>query len=98
MYLQVAAEVAAVGRAHGVPIPPGERDRVRAFAASLDPGAYSSLFNDLAAGRQTELEALLGNVVRLGARYGVPTPNCRAIYAALLPHELVARDRRRTPG
>lgn len=94
MYLQVAEEVAAVGRAHGVPIPTGERERVRVFAASLDPGAYSSLHNDLVAGRRTELETLLGAVVRLGGHYGVPVPNCRAIYAALLPHDLAAQDRR----
>lgn len=86
MYLQVAEEVAAVGRAHGVPIPEGQRDRVRTFALALDPGGYSSLYNDLVAGRRTELDTLLGTVVRLGARYGVPTPNCRAIYAALKPH------------
>jgi 2-dehydropantoate 2-reductase len=91
MYLQVAEEVAAVGRAHGVAIPPQERDRVRTFAAGLHAEAYSSLYNDLVAGRRTEVEALAGNVVRLGERYGVPTPYCRAIYAALLPHELAAR-------
>jgi len=91
MYLRVAEEVAAVGRAHGVPIPPGERARVRAFAEALHPGAYSSLHTDLVAGRRTELESLLGSVVRLGARHGVPVPNCRAIYAALLPHQPAAR-------
>jgi len=94
MYLQVAEEVAAVGRAHGVPIPGGERERVRAFAEALHPGAYSSLHNDLVAGRRTELEALLGTIVRLGTRHNVPIPNCRAVYAALLPHELAAQDRR----
>jgi 2-dehydropantoate 2-reductase len=91
MYLQVAEETAAVGRAHGVPIPAGERDRIRALAEALHPGAYSSLHDDLVAGRRTELETLAGTVVRLGMRYGIPTPNCRAIYAALLPHELAAR-------
>lgn len=94
MYLDVAGEVAAVGRAHGVPIPEGERERVRAFAMALDPGGRSSLHTDLAAGRRTELETLLGTVVRLGRRHGVPTPMCRAIYAALLPHELAARRAR----
>jgi 2-dehydropantoate 2-reductase len=91
MYLDVAAEVAAVGRRHGIAIPPGERQRVRAFAQALDSGGSSSLYNDLVARRRTELETLLGTVVRLGERYKVPTPNCRAIYSALLPHELAAR-------
>jgi len=93
MYLDVAEEVAAVGRAHGVPIPDGQRERVRTFALALDPGGYSSLYTDLTAGRRTELETLLGTVVRLGERYGVPTPAARAIYAALRPHDLAAQRR-----
>ena len=91
MYLDVVEEVAAVGRAHGVPIRPGARERARALAEALEPGAYSSLHTDLVAGRRTELETLLGTAVRLGERHGVPTPNCRAIYAALLPHDVAAR-------
>jgi len=93
MYLDVAEEVAAVGRAHGVPIPDGQRERVRTFAQTLDAGGYSSLYTDLTAGRRTELETLLGTVVRLGERYGVPTPAARAIYAALRPHDLAAQRR-----
>jgi ketopantoate reductase len=30
-----------------------------------------------------ELEALTGSVVRLGRRYGVPTPRFEALYAVL---------------
>lgn len=98
MYLAVAEEVAAVGRAHGIPIPDAVRERVRTFALGLDPGIYSSLYTDLTGGRRTELEALLGTVVRLGGRHGVPTPMCRAIYAALLPSELAARARATSAG
>lgn len=94
MYLDAAEEVAAVGRARGVPLPEGQRERVRAFATALDAGAFSSLHTDLVAGRRTELETLLGTVVRLGSAHAVPTPVCRAIYAALLPHESAARRTR----
>ncbi len=94
MYLDVADEIAAVGRGHGIPIPPGERDRVRRFAESLEPESYSSLYHDLVQGRRTELEALLGNAVRLGERYSVPTPACRAIYAALRPYDVAAQGKR----
>ncbi|MGH2399516.1 MAG: 2-dehydropantoate 2-reductase [bacterium] len=87
MYLEVAEEVATVGRAHGVPIPDGQRERVKSFALALDPGAYSSLHTDIVAGRRTELETLLGTVVRLGRRYDIPIPSTRAIYAALKPHD-----------
>jgi 2-dehydropantoate 2-reductase len=91
MYLDVASEVAAVGRAHGVSIATGERDRVRRAAEALDPNSYSSLYTDLIRLRRMELDALPGHVVRLGERYGIPTPVCRAIYAVLLPHDEAAR-------
>ena len=91
MYLDVASEVAGVGRAHGVPIPEGERDRVRRGADSLNPNSFSSLHTDLVRGRRMELEALPGYAVRLGQRYQIPTPMCRAIYAALLPYDEAAR-------
>ncbi len=90
MYLDAAEEVAAVGRAAGVPVPDGQRERVRTFAQSLEPGSRSSLYHDLTTGRRMELDALPGNVVRLGQQYGVPTPVCRAIFAALRPYDLVA--------
>ncbi|MBI2972923.1 MAG: 2-dehydropantoate 2-reductase [Armatimonadetes bacterium] len=94
VYLDAASEVAAVGRAHGVAIPADERERVLKFAQALDPGLYSSLYHDLIHGNRMEVEALPGNVVRLGKRYGLPTPVCRAIYATLLPHDLAAQQKR----
>ncbi len=90
VYLATADEVATVGRALGVPIPPGVRERVRRLADSLEAGVYSSLHADLIAGRRMELEALLGNVVRLGERLTVPTPICQVVYAALRPHAVAA--------
>jgi 2-dehydropantoate 2-reductase len=92
MYLDAASEVAAVGRAHGVAIPPGERERVKRSAESLDPNSFSSLYQDLTHGRRMELDALPGYVVRLGERYKIPTSVCRAIYAALMPYDEAARQ------
>ncbi|TMJ06805.1 MAG: hypothetical protein E6H01_00385 [Bacillati bacterium ANGP1] len=91
MYLDVASEVASVGRAHGVSIPEGERDRVKRGADSLSPNSFSSLYNDLVGGRRMELETLPGHVVRLGRQYRIPTPVCRAIYAALKPYDEAAQ-------
>jgi 2-dehydropantoate 2-reductase len=93
MYLDAASEVAAVGRAHGIPIPAGERERVLKFAQGLEPGLFSSLHHDLIHGNHMEVEALPGNAVRLGRHYGIPTPVCKAIYAALLPHDLAAQEK-----
>jgi 2-dehydropantoate 2-reductase len=41
----------------------------------------TSMLQDLEAGRPLELEAVVGAVLELGERLGVPTPNTRAVYA-----------------
>jgi 2-dehydropantoate 2-reductase len=56
------------------------------FFSQLAPGARSSLYHDLAAGRRLELESLHGTVVRLGHQHHLPTPCNMAIYAALKPY------------
>jgi 2-dehydropantoate 2-reductase len=86
MYRALVEEVAAVGRAEGVALDAGAADAVMKAAEGLAPGAYSSLHHDLTTGKPLELEALHGDVVRLGRRHGVPTPMAFAVYAALLPH------------
>lgn len=40
----------------------------------IDPDARSSMADDLARGRRTEIDELCGAVVELGQRHGVPTP------------------------
>jgi 2-dehydropantoate 2-reductase len=45
-------------------------------------GAHkTSMLQDLEAGRPMELEAIVGAVVELGERLGVPMPSTRAVYA-----------------
>jgi 2-dehydropantoate 2-reductase len=49
----------------------------RAFAkamVNIDPNARSSMWDDLQRGRKTEVDFLNGEIVRLGATVGVPTP------------------------
>ncbi len=90
LYRGVMEEVAAVGRARGVALPPDAVDRTLAFARSLHPGMRSSLAHDLEHGRRLEIEALPGTVARYGRLAGVPTPLNEAIYAALKPYHLKA--------
>lgn len=78
-------EAVAVGRACGVELAPDlVADRL-ALIRSLPPGMRSSMLTDLEAGRPLELDWLLGAVVRLGERAGVPTPVSRLTLAALRP-------------
>ena len=86
MYRLIVEELAALARAAGVAVAPDVVATVLGQAAALAPDAYSSLHHDLTQGKRLELEALHGHAVRLGERYGVPTPMVFAVYAALKPH------------
>lgn len=48
--------------------------RVAAAMLKIDPAARTSMAYDLMMGRTTEIAALQGEVVRMGALHGVPTP------------------------
>jgi 2-dehydropantoate 2-reductase len=58
----------------------------RNLLESLGPNNYSSLYQDLAAGKRLELDALHGHAIRLGKQYELPTPTLFAVYAALMPY------------
>jgi 2-dehydropantoate 2-reductase len=87
LFRRVLEEVAAVGRAEGVELPDDVVAKHLEFAMALEPHGRSSLYDDLAAGHRLELEALLGEVVRRGARAGVPTPVSEVLYGLLLPSQ-----------
>ena len=80
-------EVEAVGRAEGVDLPPDVVDRIVAYVHAIPPSTRSSLLIDLQQDKPIEVEALIGTVVRRGARAGVPAPIMAAWYAVLKPHE-----------
>lgn len=92
MFRHIVEEVVAVGRARGVRLGQDVIDAHLARAQSLEPSARSSLSHDLTHGHRLEIEALHGAVVRYGGEAGVPTPASQAIYAALLPHDRLARE------
>jgi 2-dehydropantoate 2-reductase len=79
-------EVEAVARASGVAVPPDVVDRILAYVDSIPPPTRSSLLIDLQQGKPIEVEALVGAVVRRGAKAGVATPIMAALYAVLKPH------------
>jgi len=85
MYRVIVEELAALGRASGVALPPDAVETTLANAEKLAAHLYSSLHHDLVYGKRLELDALHGYAVRLGERLGVPTPTVFAVYAALKP-------------
>jgi 2-dehydropantoate 2-reductase len=85
MFQRLVAEVAAVAEADGNPVPSAAQQRTLTTAKGVEPGSFSSLYDDLVAGRRMELEALHGLVLRRAAEHGVPVPMSEAIYAILKP-------------
>ena len=84
-FSRLVAEVCAVAEADGNPVPQAAQERALALAQAVEPGSFSSLHDDLVAGRRMELEALHGFVVRRAAEHGLAVPTSEAIYAILQP-------------
>jgi 2-dehydropantoate 2-reductase len=80
------AETEAVARAEGIAVAQDVAERVRGYMDALPARTRSSLLIDLQAGKRIELDALAGDVVRRGARLGVPTPTMATLAAVLAPY------------
>jgi len=76
-------EVEAVARAQGVQLSKSIVNDALSKAASFPPDTKSSMQLDVERGRKTEVDTMLGYVVRRGAELGVPTPLHEQAYAAL---------------
>ncbi|WP_122073985.1 2-dehydropantoate 2-reductase [Pseudophaeobacter sp. EL27] len=62
--------------------------RIAAQMLTIDPTARSSMAQDLMQGRITEVDALQGEVQRLGLAHGVPTPICDVIILLIRQAEM----------
>lgn len=88
---QVMEEVRAVATSRGVRLAPDIVQRTLAFIAAIPANGTASMQRDIADGKPSELEAILGVAVRYGREEGVATPAINYIYASLLPQEQRAR-------
>jgi len=86
------SEVAAVAKARGITLDHDVVDKTLAFIDSSEPGIKPSMQRDVESGRLSELESMIGVVVRMGAQYNVPTPVMRFAYAMLKPGDLKAQQ------
>jgi 2-dehydropantoate 2-reductase len=83
LMLALMEECAAVGRAEGASIEP---EFPRSIIAGYRAGAKESVTSILAdrhAGRQMEIDARNGVIVRLGAKHGIETPLNNAVAALM---------------
>ena len=69
-----------------------------AFCDAMAAEQTASMQRDVMDGKPSELESLIGVMVRFGDALGVPTPAFRFFYAALLPQEMRARRGRNMTG
>jgi 2-dehydropantoate 2-reductase len=75
----IMTEVEAVAAKMGIEMPISIDQRI---AGAEKVGEHkTSMLQDLEAGRPMELEAVVGAVVELGERLGVPMPHTRTVYA-----------------
>ena len=86
MFSDAMEEALAVGLAKGVEL---SDDLVQDNLKYVDglPDFQTAMHADYEAGRETELDALTGAVIRLGKQIGVATPVHSLLYSVLLPHK-----------
>jgi 2-dehydropantoate 2-reductase len=76
-------EVIAIARAMKVDLSEKDIEEWYKVLEPLNPAGKTSMFQDVEAGRKTEVEMLAGTVIELGKRHGVPTPVNRRLFDEL---------------
>lgn len=84
---EAIAEVLAVGREHGVALPPDAEARVGKTLDGFPEGFYPSVLHDLRNGHRTEMDALGGTLARMGRTLDVRTPLLDAATCAVALNE-----------
>ncbi len=82
------AEACAVAKASGAQV---DALQIQAVFDSVPPGMRSSMQKDLAAGRQLELDAIGGPIVRGGERYGIDVSTTMNLIAVILSKSVASR-------
>jgi 2-dehydropantoate 2-reductase len=93
LFFTLMNETLAVGKAAGVAFPPDYPEELERAVAAFPPTMKASMAHDLERGNRLELDWLAGTVVRIGRRYGVPTPANTTVYALLKPWRMGAPTR-----
>jgi 2-dehydropantoate 2-reductase len=85
--LQLLGEVAAIVAAVGVPPSDGFLTGVRATLTERGSPLAASMFRDLQSGKPIEAEAIVGDLLRRGAKAGIGAPLLSAAYVCLAVHQ-----------
>ena len=94
---QALQEIKIVAEAQDVSLPEDAMHMIMGMFDSLPPATTTSMQRDVMEGRPSELDALIGMVVRFGKETDVATPLNGFIYNSLLLMELRARGQLQFP-
>jgi 2-dehydropantoate 2-reductase len=87
LMVEAIDEVASIAAASGFQPRPQSRDRVQTMLTEAGSPNSASMRQDLEAGRRTEAEAIIGDLLRRARRFGLATPLLRAAWCHLQVHE-----------
>jgi len=83
IFVALVKEVKALSEAMGISLPENIVEINLKIMDDLAPGASASMHRDIKAGKQSEVDGLVYEVVRLGQKYGVSVPTYERIAAEL---------------
>ncbi len=87
LMIEALAECQAVATASGHALRPQSRERVQAMLTERGSINSASMRQDLEAGRRTEADAIIGDMLRRARDFGISTPLLRAAWCHLQVHE-----------
>ncbi|KAK5108289.1 hypothetical protein LTR62_008604 [Meristemomyces frigidus] len=88
---EVSTVAAAAGYPDAITHEVIERDLARPKSRLETGGKEPSMLTDIREGRSLEVEAIVGNTLRLGQRYGVKTPYLEMLYALAMARSFALR-------
>lgn len=93
LMIELFNEIYGLSQTIGIPIEADFVEKTVAYIDSFPFQATSSLARDVWEGKPSEIEYQNGTVVKLGEKYGFPTPINRFVYHCIIPMEQRARKR-----
>ena len=89
---ELSSEIYRVAIATGIRLPDSLVEKTMKAVEGFPAESTCSLTRDIWEGKPSEIEYQNGTIVRLGEKYGVPTPVNRFVYYSILPMERKARS------
>ena len=86
-------EVIAIANAEGIDLNKDDMENYLEKINLLDPTSYTSMCQDVLAGRKTELEMFSPTIMKLGKKHNIPVPVNEIFYLQLRTIENINRER-----